>query len=43
MLKSAPAHRDIGAYLVKKGFEILITVGELAKFIAAGAWLKANR
>lgn len=31
------AHRDIGAYVAKKGFEILITVGELAKFIAAGA------
>ncbi len=31
------AHRDIGAYVAENGFEILITVGELGKFIAEGA------
>jgi len=30
-------HREIGAYLVENNFEILITVGELGKFIAEGA------
>ena len=31
------AHREIGAYVAENGFEILITVGKLAKFIAEGA------
>lgn len=31
------AHREIGEYLAENNFEILITVGELAKFIAEGA------
>ena len=31
------AHREIGEYVFENGFEILITVGELGKFIAEGA------
>ena len=31
------AHREIGAELVKNNFDILITLGELGKFIAEGA------
>ena len=31
------AHREIGAYLAENKFDILITVGKLAKFIAEGA------
>ena len=31
------AHREIGEYVAENNFEILITVGELAKFIAEGA------
>lgn len=31
------AHREVGAYVAENGFDILITVGELGKFIAEGA------
>ena len=31
------AHREIGEYVAENNFEILITIGELAKFIAEGA------
>ena len=31
------AHREVGAYVAENGFDILITIGELGKFIAEGA------
>lgn len=34
---SEKAHREVGEYLAENNFEILITVGELGKFIADGA------
>ena len=34
---SEKVHRDVGAEVAKNNFDILITIGELGKFIAAGA------
>ena len=34
---SEKVHRDVGAEVLKNNFDILITIGELGKFIAAGA------
>ncbi|MBQ7628809.1 MAG: UDP-N-acetylmuramoyl-tripeptide--D-alanyl-D-alanine ligase, partial [Selenomonadaceae bacterium] len=34
---SEKVHREVGEYLAANNFEILITVGELGKFIAEGA------
>ena len=34
---SEKVHREIGAYVFENGFEVLITLGELGKFIAEGA------